>query len=274
LDQIIRTELPREEHAMKKVNAFRKQKGEDGEADRGEEGGSLDRSSKLDRKSDLNKSVGEAKNMSRDSKKTGEKVTEKVSNKGWKNQIISFKDKVPVKVEATPEDSLLRTSVSKAINASQHPVKQSTTRQSDAEPSVPNFRIDPKNEKAVEINGDEETEVVIGNRFSSSTSTDRTSDPLASASTKLLSLKALNEYIDDFLAKKKQHDDQGAESQASRTTPENFLLLHLKKKYGLAELIMQNALAIVESAKHFNGRDYKASLFSHVGSSAPPKRNR
>lgn len=286
LDQIIKAELPREEHTMKKVNAFRKQKGEDADGLRGGDESPLDRSanksarvsdltkparisdlSKPTRISDLNKSAG-------DSKKAVERVAEKVADKPKKSEPAAPTPKVSAKAEAAPDDSILRTSVSKAINATQGLSRASTLRQPEAEPSVPNFRIDPKNEKAVEINGDEENGVIIGNRFYSSTSGDGSYDPLANATTKLLTPKVLSDYIDDFLIKKRQHDEQAAESHTARTTPEEFLLIHLKKKYGLPELIMQNALAIVESAKHYNGQDYKASLFSHVSSPAPPQRNR
>lgn len=272
LNEIIKTELPREEHAMNKVNAFKKQKGDDVEGWKGGEG-SMDRSG----------------NVGRETAKGKEMVTDSWEAKGAtdkrkKSEVSGPKDKKQSKAEVvgsglvqgvfnpqmSPEDTLLRTSVSKAINASQNPVKFSLPLKPEPEGVVPSYRIDPKTEKAVEINGDEGIGVIQGHRFNSSFHSDQTDDPLANANLKQLSLKALNEYIDDFLAKKRQHDEQ-SDSQTSRTTPEDFLLLHLKKKYGLPDLVMQNALAIVESAKQLNGQDYKASLFNHVSSTAVKK---
>lgn len=274
LDEIIKTEMPKEEKAMKKVMQFKKMsQAEENQPERPE--------STEKKGSNLVENVG--RKVTQESRKVESQLvagSEPVNSTSDRAGFIPAKaDQQPAPLSTAPApvqppapqpdttERQIRASLSKAINSK--PSVQAANLLSNVpereDQKYPSYTIDPKMEKAIEINGDEGRPHAIHNTITSSERSNQLQTTFKTPQFKLLSIKHLNELIDDFFAKKLTWDENQGDPQATRSSAEDFLFIYLKKKYGLPELIMQNALAIVDSAKQYAGSDHKISLFHHVG---------
>lgn len=274
LDEIIKTELPKEEKAMKKVLQFKKVSQVEEEVT-GEAG--------LVARGDVSFGESPRKKMSQEGKKVESQlasVSASASQNGDQTGFIPSRSdqqaavpspSQPPNPQTAGADREIRASLSKAIN-SKPAVKPASLPERD-EQQAPSYTIDPKMEKAIEINGDDGRPHVTHNIVSASERSNQYQTSIQTPQVKLLSIKNLTEFIDDFFAKKLSWDESQGDPQATRSSTEDFLFIHLKKKYGLPELIMQNALAVVDSAKQYAGSDHKISLFHHVSSTDPQKRD-
>lgn len=296
LGEIIKTELPKEEKAMKKVTAFKKPKTGGMEDTRGSmdspgkpdgDGSSPARDSQMAAKPGSNKAEPDtaprqvpAKPQSQPKEPPQSQPRNAPPEAPFQSEIQRWSGESPNNKgtssrseQGMAEDEMrVRDSISKAIH---QPRMQDGPIEINGDDDVPSYRIDPRTDRAVEINGDDGKPIMTSNKFDQRVKAPEPVEPkLVIPNFKLMSLKAMTEFVDDFLIRKRLFDEQGGDTTATRSFAEDFLFAYLKKKYGLAELIMQNSLVVVESAKHWSATDHKVALFNHVNSLAATERNR
>jgi hypothetical protein len=66
-----------------------------------------------------------------------------------------------------------------------------------------------------------------------------------------MSLKNLKEAINEVFEAKFKHDQRCLESASSLETMEQFLYTYLTKKYGLKQLVLQQASTLINSVRAY-----------------------
>jgi Ca2+-binding EF-hand superfamily protein len=81
---------------------------------------------------------------------------------------------------------------------------------------------------------------------------------------KVLSLKQLREMIDEIYASKARFDQKCVDNQLPRETMEQHLYTYLNQKYGLKNLILEWASAIIQAIKKFSAEDNSVAVFGKI----------
>ncbi|XQJ27700.1 Leucine rich repeat/Leucine Rich Repeat/Leucine Rich repeats (2 copies), putative [Leishmania guyanensis] len=82
--------------------------------------------------------------------------------------------------------------------------------------------------------------------------------------TKVLSLKQLKEIIEDIYTSKVKYDGKCKQNQLPRETMEQHMYTYLNQKYGLREIILEWATAIVEAVRRYAPEDNDVAVFGKV----------
>ena len=77
-------------------------------------------------------------------------------------------------------------------------------------------------------------------------------------------MKQLKDLISDIYLQKKRHDEKSAESRMPRETMEQFMYTYLNQRYGLKQLIIDWASAIINGIKKYSREDADVCLFGKV----------
>ena len=169
-------------------------------------------------------------------------------------QKINTQNHQPVS-DQLPSDASLRQSLNKLIH------EKDTTNPIDPPAFKTKFQsimINPETENTIELNGDAnvipEEERPLA----------RSKTPSKKPNSKFIPINQLLEFIDIFFDEKRKFDNHNLDQSTTRISSEEFLFLYLKNKYGLKELIIQQALFIVTCTRFYQNTDYKALLFTKV----------
>jgi len=79
-----------------------------------------------------------------------------------------------------------------------------------------------------------------------------------------LSLKQLKDLIADIYQQKIKYDQKNEENQIARETMEEYMYTYLNQKYGLKNLIIEWAAAIINGVKKYSKEDHAVSLFGKI----------
>jgi hypothetical protein len=79
-----------------------------------------------------------------------------------------------------------------------------------------------------------------------------------------LSLKQMKEYIADIYQQKIKFDKRCDEGKQPRETMEQYMYTYLNQKYGLRNLIIEWAAAIINGIKKYSKEDHTVSLFGKI----------
>lgn len=79
-----------------------------------------------------------------------------------------------------------------------------------------------------------------------------------------VTLPQLKDFIEDFRAAKAQYEKKSEKLNAPRETPEEFLFLFIRQKYGLHELVQEWSFVIVDGLKRYSYFDVDVSVFHNV----------
>lgn len=77
-------------------------------------------------------------------------------------------------------------------------------------------------------------------------------------------MKQLRDLIGDIYLQKKRHDEKAAESKQPRETMEQFMYTYLNQRYGLKQLIIEWAGAVINGIKKYSREDADVCLFGKV----------
>lgn len=81
---------------------------------------------------------------------------------------------------------------------------------------------------------------------------------------RVLTLKQMNEVIEDIYESKLKCDQKYIESKLPRETMEQHMYTYLNTKYGLKSLIIEWATALVNGIKKFNAVDNSVAVFGKI----------
>ena len=81
---------------------------------------------------------------------------------------------------------------------------------------------------------------------------------------KVITLSQLKAFTVEFYTAKLEYDARNSDSKNAKETPEEFLLMYLKQKYGLNELVQAWAFAIVDGLKTYANSDVDIAILLHV----------
>ena len=84
------------------------------------------------------------------------------------------------------------------------------------------------------------------------------------SSSRTLTLKQLKDVIEDMYNQKQKYDDKCAENKLPRETMEQYMYTYLNQRYGLKNLIIDWAAAIINGLKRYSKEDCDVSLFSKI----------
>lgn len=87
---------------------------------------------------------------------------------------------------------------------------------------------------------------------------------IGDANTRVLTLKQMNEVIEDIYQSKLKCDQKYIESKLPRETMEQHMYTYLNTKYGLKSLIIEWATALVNGIKKFNSADNAVAVFGKI----------
>ena len=79
-----------------------------------------------------------------------------------------------------------------------------------------------------------------------------------------LSLKQLKDTISDIYSQKIKFDKKCEDSRQPRETMEQFMYTYLNQKYGLKNLIIEWAMAIINGVVIYSQEDHDVSLFGRI----------
>lgn len=79
-----------------------------------------------------------------------------------------------------------------------------------------------------------------------------------------LSLKQLNDMINDIYLSKVKYDKKCEENQLPRETMEQYMYTYLNQRYGLKNLIIEWAASIINGIKKYSKEDHSVSLFGKI----------
>ena len=88
--------------------------------------------------------------------------------------------------------------------------------------------------------------------------------PINSLTYKALTQKQLNDFIEELFAAKEIHDEGCKKQKQPLETLEQFMFNHLKKKYGLNNIVLEWVFGIIEGIKIYNGVDNDIAVFGLV----------
>jgi Ca2+-binding EF-hand superfamily protein len=83
-------------------------------------------------------------------------------------------------------------------------------------------------------------------------------------SNKILSLKQTKEIIDEIYTSKAKFDQKCVDNKLPRETMEQHLYTYLNQKYGLKNLILDWASAIIQAIKKFSNEDNDVAVFGKI----------
>jgi hypothetical protein len=81
---------------------------------------------------------------------------------------------------------------------------------------------------------------------------------------KVLSLKQLKELINDIYNSKTKFDMRCEEGKQAKETMEQYMYTYLNQRYGLKNLIIEWAAAIITGIKTFSREDHDVALFGKI----------
>lgn len=79
-----------------------------------------------------------------------------------------------------------------------------------------------------------------------------------------LTLKQLKDLIQDMYMQKQKYDEKCAESRLPRETMEQYMYTYLNQRYGLKNLIIEWAAAIINGVKRYSLEDSDVALFGKI----------
>jgi len=79
-----------------------------------------------------------------------------------------------------------------------------------------------------------------------------------------LTLKQLKDLIQDMYLQKQKYDEKCAESRLPRETMEQYMYTYLNQRYGLKNLIIEWAAAIINGIKRYSLEDSDVALFGKI----------
>ncbi|GET89340.1 hypothetical protein, conserved [Leishmania tarentolae] len=82
--------------------------------------------------------------------------------------------------------------------------------------------------------------------------------------TKVLSLKQLKEIIGDIYTSKVKYDDKCKQGQLPRETMEQHMYTYLNQKYGLRDIVLEWATAVVEAVRRYAPEDNDVAVFGKI----------
>ncbi len=88
--------------------------------------------------------------------------------------------------------------------------------------------------------------------------------PINSLTYKSLTQKQLLDFIAELYAAKEIHDDGCRKQKQPLETLEQFMFNHLKKKYGLNNIVLEWVFGIIEGIQIYNGVDNDVAVFGLV----------
>lgn len=88
--------------------------------------------------------------------------------------------------------------------------------------------------------------------------------PIGMTQLRVLSLKQLKELIQDMYNQKQKYDKKCSDSQLPIETMEQYMYNYLNQRYGLKNLIIEWAAAIINGVKRYNLEDCDVTLFSKI----------
>ena len=80
----------------------------------------------------------------------------------------------------------------------------------------------------------------------------------------MLSLRQLRDLINDIYQQKTKFDQKCEESRLPRETMEQFMYTYLNQRYGLKNLIIEWAAAIITGIKQYQKEDHDVALFGKI----------
>ena len=81
---------------------------------------------------------------------------------------------------------------------------------------------------------------------------------------RVLTLKQLRDTISDMYAQKVKFDKKCEENKMPRETMEQYMYTYLNQKYGLKNLIIEWAAAIINGIKSYLREDHDVALFGKI----------
>ena len=87
---------------------------------------------------------------------------------------------------------------------------------------------------------------------------------LVSSQQRVLSLKQLRDLIFDIYNQKTKFDQRCDESRVAKETMEQYMYTYLNQKYGLKNLIIEWAAAIITGIKTYSKEDHDVALFGKI----------
>ncbi|KPA79767.1 hypothetical protein ABB37_05516 [Leptomonas pyrrhocoris] len=81
---------------------------------------------------------------------------------------------------------------------------------------------------------------------------------------KVLTLKQLKEVIEDIYTSKTKYDERCRQNQLPRETMEQHMYTYLNQKYGLREIILEWATAIVQAVRRYAATDNDVAVFGKI----------
>ena len=91
-----------------------------------------------------------------------------------------------------------------------------------------------------------------------------TSVPLGPTQQRTLSLKQLKELIQDMYTQKMKFDLKCEEGRQAKETMEQYMYTYLNQRYGLKNLIIEWAAAIIAGIKKYSKEDHDVALFGKI----------
>lgn len=167
-------------------------------------------------------------------------------------------DNLPIQGNPGENENAFRASISKYMHEN---AEENKLLLGETDNNFRSYLVDIEDECLFGAIDDELNPIQLNPAFHMNPSPSPNRDPRS----KLMMIRPLKEFINDFLTEKKLFDQIGAaEWTSTRSSAEMFLFHYLKKKYGLPDLVMKHALLIIDSVKHYAGIDYKVALFDYV----------
>ena len=88
--------------------------------------------------------------------------------------------------------------------------------------------------------------------------------PIGQTQMRNLSLKQLNDLINDIYEKKLKYDQKCEEDKLPRETMEQYMYTYLNQRYGLKSLIIEWAASIINGIKKYSKEDHSISLYGKI----------
>ena len=90
------------------------------------------------------------------------------------------------------------------------------------------------------------------------------SSTISHANNRTLSLRQLRDLINDIYSQKTKFDQKCEENRLPRETMEQFMYTYLNQRYGLKNLIIEWAAAIITGIKTYQKEDHDVALFGKI----------
>lgn len=87
---------------------------------------------------------------------------------------------------------------------------------------------------------------------------------IANQPQRVLTLRQLRDLIHDIYSQKTKFDQKCEENKLPRETMEQFMYTYLNQRYGLKNLIIEWAAAIIAGIKSFQKEDHDVALFGKI----------